>query len=252
MERRRVRRERSSWVTLLFPFCFTVYMELVLSLYLRMPVTLYKILFALAAGGVALFLSRVIPVRPVGFILQSVFLMACWVFVAADLVHFVSRGAFLSPFSANDAPPEMWFSALRQNWVFLLLMLPPPVFQFTLQRSLLLHRAGQAERFTGRRWMDIPGTLLLAAALLFAAVTVPLSNDEGDPSPQRLLDLEYRPEESVALFGALPTLALDVKYNALGVHGEERVHYFVRSADGSEREIDTKELATAVSRPDLP
>ncbi len=250
MERRRTRRERTSLVTLLFPFCFTVYIELALSLFLKMPVTLYKLLFALAAGGAALFLSRVIPVRTVGFILQSIFLTGCCVFVAADLVHFVSRGTFFSPFSASDAPPEMWFSALRQNWAFLLLMLPPLVFQFTLQRSCLLRRAGQAERFTGCRWMDILGTLLLAAALLFAAVTVPLSNDEGDPSPQRLLDLEYRPAESVAMFGALPTLALDVKYNVLGIHGEERVHYFVKSEDGTEREIDTKELAKAVSRPE--
>lgn len=236
------RRERGSWVTVLFPLFFALYAELAVSLFARMEITAYKVLFALAAGCIAVFVSRLIPLRVVGFILQSLLLTAYWLYACAQFVHFASRGVFFSPFSASDAPTAMWFSALRQNWPFLLVMLPPLVLQFTLQRSFLLHRAGLIGAITGSAWMDAFGTLLLAAAALLIAVVLPLRNEEGSPSPRRLMDIEFSAGESVEVFGVLPTFALDVKYNVLGIHGEEIIHHWVVNEDGTQIEISADEL----------
>ena len=236
------RRERGSWIAVLFPLFFVLYTEIAVSVFARMEITSYKILFALAAGSIALFVSRLIPIRVVGFILQSLLLLAYWLYTCAQFVHYASRGVFFSLFSASDAPTAMWVSALRQNWLFLLVMLPPLVLQFTLQRGFLLHRAGLIEAVTGSAWMDTFGALLLAAAILLIAIVLPLRNEEGSPSPRRLMDIEFSPRESVETFGVLPTFALDVKYNALGIHGEEIIHHWVVNEDGTQMEISADEL----------
>lgn len=221
--------ERISVTTLLFPILFVFYCEWIFALFSQMTLTVCKILFALALGFLALALSRITPFRPLNFLLQSVFLLACWLVPTGQFLYFELFGTYYTLTGEHDL--LFFFSELpdllSQNFVFSLLMLLPVLFLFTLHRTLLLNRRSLPGFVLGAGWLEAPGALLLAVILSFSGIVMSLCDDTGELSPARLLNAHFAPGESVRLFGTVPELLLDVKYNVLHIKGEDNVKYFV-------------------------
>ena len=61
--------ERVSVTAFLFPLLSVLYFEAVFSYFAQAEMTVYKVLFALSAGALALALSRLTPFRVLNFIL---------------------------------------------------------------------------------------------------------------------------------------------------------------------------------------
>lgn len=221
--------EPVSVTTLLFPVLFVLYCEWVFAFFSQTALTVYKILFSLALGFIALALSRITPLRALNFFLQSVFLLACWLVPVGQFLYFKQFGMYYT--LSGERNFLRLFAELpglvAQNAVFSLLMLLPVLLLFTLQRAMLLHRRSLMGLALGANWLEAPGALLLAVILSFTAVTVGLSDTRGEQSPARLITARFEPAESTALFGAVPELLLDVKYNVLHLEGEDTVKYFI-------------------------
>ncbi|MCI5652176.1 MAG: hypothetical protein MR295_08095 [Ruminococcus bromii] len=229
VEEQTERPKRLSVTTLLFPLLSVLYGEAVFAFFAQTGFTVYKVLFALAAGCIALALSRLTPFYPLYYFLQSVWLLLCWGIIAGQYLYFRLFGAYFE--LRGEDRTARFLSALPaaivQNVPFLLCMLVPVLLHFTLQRVMLRERRSLMGYLLGANWLEPIGALLLAAILGFVSVVLGLYDTQGEESPCRLLDTHFAAEPSVEAFGAVPELALDVKYNVLGIAGEEMVRYYV-------------------------
>lgn len=233
--------ERLSVTTLLFPLLFVLYCEAVFAWFSQTGFTVYKILFALAAGCIALALSRLTPLRALNFLLQSAWLLFCWGLIAVQFLHFRLFGVYYE--LSGGGRTARFLSALpaavAQNLPFALCMLMPVLLLFTLQRVMLLRRRSLLGRLLGANWLEPVGALLLAAILIFTTVVLGLYDTQGEESPSRLLDTHFAAEPSAASFGVVPEFALDVKYNVLHIRGEEKVRYYVVRGDEEPVELES-------------
>lgn len=228
---------RVSVTTLLFPLLSVLYGELVFAFFSQTKMTVYKILFALAAGCIALALSRITPWRWINFLLQSVWLLFCWGLITVQYLYDKMFGTYLELFGEDRTARFLSGlpAAVMQNALFVLCMLLPVLLHFTLQRVMLRRRQSLLGRLLGANWLEPIGALLLAVILTFTSVVLGLYDTQGEESPSRLLDTHYAASPSVDAFGVVPAFALDVKYNVLHIEGEEIVRYFV-VRDGQEPE----------------
>lgn len=204
--------ERVSVTAFLFPLLSVLYFEAVFSYFAQAEMTVYKVLFALSAGALALALSRLTPFRVLNFILQTAWLLFCGGLTAAQFLCFRASGAYISLFGGGARPAGgALFSAALESLPFLACLLPPLAVQLTLQR----------------------GALLLAVILAFVSVTLAFYDADGEASPRHQLEIELMPEASVETFGVVPEAALDFKYSVLRLHGEEVVRRYVVAEDGT-------------------
>ena len=185
--------ERVSVTAFLFPLLSVLYFEAVFSYFAQAEMTVYKVLFALSAGALALALSRLTPFRVLNFILQTAWLLFCGGLTAAQFLCFRASGAYISLFGGGARPAGgALFSAALESLPFLACLLLPLAVQLTLQRGALLHRGSLPGRLLGADWLEPIGALLL-----------------------------------------VPEAALDFKYSVLRLHGEEVVRRYVVAEDGT-------------------
>ncbi|MFQ7752374.1 MAG: hypothetical protein ACLRH1_00365 [Acutalibacteraceae bacterium] len=226
--------ERVSVTAFLFPLLSVLYFEAVFSYFVQAEMTVYKVLFALSAGALALALSRLTPFRVLNFILQTAWLLFCGGLTAAQFLCFRASGAYISLFGGGARPAGgALFSAALESLPFLACLLPPLAVQLTLQRGALLHRGSLPGRLLGADWLEPIGALLLAVILAFVSVTLAFYDADGEASPRHQLEIELMPEASVETFGVVPEAALDFKYSVLRLHGEEVVRRYVVAEDGT-------------------
>ncbi len=229
---------RASLTAFLFPIVVILYFEAVYAWFAQTGMNVYKVLFALAAGALALLLSRLTPLRMLNFILQSAWILACGGWIALQFLYGRATGKSLSMFGgALSEGFGTAFSAAAENLPFLACILLPLLFQCTVQRGALLHRRSLAGRLLGADWLEPIGAALLAVVLSFIAVTIAFCDTQGDASPRRQMENAWMPEASVETFGVLPEAALDFKYNVLHWQTEETVRRYVVYADGTRSEL---------------
>lgn len=231
---RRSGKDRVSGVTLLFPLVVILYFEAVYAWFAQTGMNVYKVLFALAAGALALMLSRLTPLRALNFILQSVWVLGCGGWIAVQFLYIRATGEPLSMFT--DTLPAAFSkaaSAAAQNLPFLGCMLLPLLVQFTVQRGSLLHRSSLAGWLLGADWLEPIGAALLAVVLAFVSMTLAFCDTKGDPTPRQQLENGWSPAASIETFGVLPEAVLDLKYNVLHLKTETVVQNYVVYADGT-------------------
>ncbi|MGN0477802.1 MAG: hypothetical protein ACI4GO_00060 [Hominenteromicrobium sp.] len=241
VEEKAERPKRLSVTTLLFPLLSVLYGEAVFAFFAQTGFTVYKILFALAAGCIALALSRITPFYPLNYLLQSVWLLLCLGTITGQYLYYRMFGMYFE--LCGEDRTARFLSALPaailQNAPFLLCMLVPLLVHFTLQRVMLRGRRSLMGWLLGADWLEPVGALLLAVILGFVSVVLGLYDTQGDESPSRLLDTHFAAEPSVEIFGAVPELALDVKYNILHIQGEETVRYYLVRGDEEPVELES-------------
>lgn len=177
--------ERVSVTAFLFPLLSVLYFEAVFSYFAQAEMTVYKVLFALSAGALALALSRLTPFRVLNFILQTAWLLFCGGLTAAQFLCFRASGAYISLFGGGARPAGgALFSAALESLPFLACLLPPLAVQLTLQRGALLHRGSLPGRLLGADWLEPIGALLLAVILAFVSVTLAFYDADGEASPR--------------------------------------------------------------------
>lgn len=246
-EQKSKRSEKISVISLVFPLVSVLYAEWIFTYFGETNINCYKILFSLAAGGIAVALGRITPLRTVNFTLQSVWLLFCFGMIAAQYLCFQSTGAYFSLFGQIQQTAifpqisKLWTAAM-DNIPFLFCILAPVVLQFTVQRAALLHRESLLGRLLGANWLEAPGMLLLAAILSFAGVTLAFYDAEGPDSPRRQMEIELMPAVSVAEFGVLPETVLDFKFNVLHVAEEEIINHYVITENGEQIQLSEDAL----------
>ena len=202
----------------------------------------YKILFALAAGCLAVLFSRITPWRAVNYILQTVWLLFCFGVITLQFLCFAATAQYPSLFSGALPDTGAVLSAAGSHLPFLLCMAVPVVLQLAVQSTALIRRRSLLGTLLGSDFMEAFGMLVLALILAFVPVTMAFYDAEGDASPRRQLEIEYLPEASAETFGVLPMTVLDMKYNLLGVAEEEVVHHYVITEDGQQVELTESEM----------
>ena len=240
---KKVRADRISLFTLLFPLVSVLYAEGIFAWFSGFDLNVYKVLFALAAGCVSAALSRLTPLRVLNAVLQSVWLLFCCGWIALQYLCFRAGGVYASLFVPVENMPAM--SAIlkitAKNLPFLICMLVPVVLQLFVQCPLLCTRRSLLGTLLGADWMELLGMLLLALILSFVSFTMAMRADTGDVSPRRQIELQYMPAESAETFGILPQAALDLKYNVLHIKKEEIIHHYIVTEDGTPVEITEDE-----------
>ena len=88
-EEKPARTNKISVFALIFPLFFVLYAEGIFAYFSGSSLNAYKILFALAAGCIAVALSRLTPWRILNYVLQTAWLLLC---VGLQLLLFVVSG----------------------------------------------------------------------------------------------------------------------------------------------------------------
>ncbi|MBQ2667919.1 MAG: hypothetical protein IJF56_04750 [Clostridia bacterium] len=240
---KKVRTDRISLFTLLFPLVSVLYAEGIFAWFSGFGFSVYKILFALAAGCIAAALSRLTPLRIVNAVLQSAWLLFCFGFIALQFLCFQAGGVYCSLFIPVENLPAVsaLVKAAAKNLPFMICMLVPAVLQLFVQCPLLLTRRSLLGTLLGADWMELLGMLLLALILGFVSFTMAMRADAGETAPRRQIELQYMPAESAETFGILPQTVLDLKYNVLHIQKEEVIHHYIVTEDGTQVEITEQE-----------
>lgn len=231
---------RESVFSLVFPLLSILYAELVYSHFLNTDMTVFKILFALAAGCIAVAFSRVVPWKWGGYFLQTVWILFCIVLISLQYIVFKASGEWLSLFSQNSilAEPSELISTAQTELRFLLFMAVPVLLQFAVQSVALLRRESLIGSLLGGNGMEFFGMLLLSLILTFVSVFLAFD----DESARRLIEKEYIPQASAASFGVLPQNVLDLKFNVLHIKEEDVIHHYIVTENGEYVELTEQEL----------
>ena len=215
--------------------------------------TVYKVLFALSAGALALALSRLTPFRVLNFILQTAWLLFCGGLTAAQFLCFRASGAYISLFGGGRASGGRR-SFLRRAREPAVSRLPAAAARraahFTARA--LLHRGSLPGRLLGADWLEPIGALLLAVILAFVSVTLAFYDADGEASPRHQLEIELMPEASVETFGVVPEAALDFKYSVLRLHGEEVVAGTSSRRTAREARFQRNEFSDSIKKLEFP
>ncbi len=230
--------------TSVFPFLTVLYAETVFSLFSDMPLTVYKVLFALSLGGIAAVLGRVTPVRAVNCILQTAYTVFCVGFIATQYICYQTIGYYFTLFSdVYPLPGRVFLTATAQSeLLFVLCMVLPVLLQLTAQNILLFRRKSALSALLGGNVMEFFGVLLLSVLLAFASVSLAVHDDTGAPSPKRQIADDYTPEVSVETFGVLPQTLLDLKFNVLHIRETDTIHNYIVTENGEHIELSEEEL----------
>ena len=233
------RTERISVFSLAFPLFSVLYAEEIWIFFSNEKMTVFRLLFALAAGCFTAALCRLTPWKGLNYLLQTVWVLFVSGLFTAQFLCCQAYGTYFSVFapkSLADAWPGI-LTAAAENQLFLLCMSVPVVLQFMVQSIAVLRRRCALNGFG-----SAVGMLLLAVILSFVSVTLAFYADEGEASPRRQIEITYMPEASVETFGVLPQTVLDLKFNVLHIAGEEIVRHYIVTEDGQQVELTEDEL----------
>ncbi len=236
--------KRVSLFSFLFPLLFLLYAESVFGFFSDMRMTVYKILFSLSLGCVAIVFSALTPWRAVNYILQTVYTLFCIGFVTVQYLCFRVSGTYFALFSGADPLPDaaLLLSYAENELPFLFLMAVPVLLQLTVQGVVSFRRECALSVLLGGRIMVLFGTLLLALILSFVSVSLAFKNDADTVSPRKQLEKEYMPVASAEAFGVLPQAVLDLKFNVLHIKEEDIVHHYIVTENGEYVELSEEEL----------
>ena len=245
VEEKTARSDKISVFSVIFPLLSLLYAEGIFAYFSESGFTVYKILFALAAGCFSAALGRITPLRVLNFIFQTLWLVLCVLLITAQFLCFEAAGAYLSVFEWKETWPgaAVMLAAAVKNLPFLVCMAAPVVLQLTVQRAALLRRRSLFGTLLGSDWMELLGMLLLALILSFVSVTLAMHADTGENAPRRQIETEYIATASAETFGVLPQTALDLKFNVLHIENEEVVRHYIVTEDGQQVEITAEEAA---------
>ena len=234
------RKEKISVFSLAFPLFSILYAEEIWIYFTDEKMSVFRLLFALAAGCFTAAICRLTPWKGLNYLLQTVWVAFFSVLFAAQYLCFQVYGVYFSVFA-----PKEWMEylpgalgAVADHLPFLLCIAVPLLLQLLVQSTAVLRRRCVFDGFMGAL-----GMLLLTVILSFVSVTLAFYSDNGDASPRRQLEISYMPEASVETFGVLPQMVLDLKFNVLHIAEEEIVRHYVVTEDGQRVELTEEELA---------
>ena len=245
VEEKPARSDKISVFSVFFPLLSLLYAEGIFAYFSESGLTVYKILFALAAGCFSAAFGRLTPWRALNYLFQTLWLVLCVLLITVQFLCYEAAGSYLSVFSLKETWPgvSVMLAAAVKNLPFLVCMAAPVVLQLTVQSSVLLRRRSLFGALLGADWMELLGMLLLALILSFVSVTLAMHADTGEAAPRRQIETEYIATASAETFGVLPQTALDLKFNVLHIANEEVIRHYIVTEDGQQVEITAEEAA---------
>ena len=236
--------QRVSVFLSLFPLLSVLYAEMVFCYFSDFRMTVYKILFSLSLGCIAIAFSKITPWRPVNYILQTVYTLFCIGYIAMQYFCFRVSGTYFALFSGERSLPKMnvLLSCVKNETSFLILILLPVLLQITVQGVVVFRRRSLLSAWLGGNGMELFGVLLLSVILSFVSISLAFTDDADAMSPRKQIEREYMQQASVKTFGVLPDVVLDMKFNVLHMKEEEIVHYYIVTESGEYVELSEKEL----------
>jgi len=210
---------------LYLPIC-VLYLELLFSLLMKYRLTVYDFGFSLAAGAVLLSISMAVKSSRVHFIVQGVEVCLLSVLYLSQFLYFQIFQTLYIVQSIGGAKKalsfvDVLFEKIREKAIPVLLFLVPVILFFVFQRI-----------FLKKLKYSIKLPLICLAVFLAAGTgtTIAVLNDNGGAlSPRYLYLSSFVQDKSLNRFGLLTTMTLDVKYNVLNLHIDEKENVDVGS-----------------------
>lgn len=203
----------------IFILMFALYDELIIAFGLGFGINIYKILLAIAAGAFITLLGCLPKNRKIAFTLQAAIATLYMLFSVSQYIYYK---IFSTPYilaSLSGAGDVLQFfqiiiNQILKNWFAVALYFAQIILLFTVYRKYFLRTKTPTPRFAAA------GNAVLMAAMIAVPVTIAMFTGNDVNSPKHLLLYDFLPNASLKTYGAVPTLALDFKYNILGLSTE--------------------------------
>jgi len=210
---------------LYLPIC-VLYLELLFSLLMKYRLTAYDFGFSLAAGAVLLSISMAVKSSRVHFIVQGVEVCLLSILYLSQFLYFQIFQTLYIVQSIGGAKKalsfvDVLFEKIREKAIPVLLFLVPVILFFVFQRIFL-----KKLKYSIKLPLICLAVFLAAGAATTAAV---LNDKSGALSPRYLYLSSFVQDKSLNRFGLLTTMTLDVKYNVLNLHIDEKENVDVGS-----------------------
>lgn len=198
-------------IVLLFELCF--------ALLIGSGLTVYSVLFSLAASGFLTLLIYLFPFRKFRIIAVGAVINTLTIIYIAQYLYYRIFGTIFIWASLQGTNAVIEFSdvvwnAFVHGWWGILIFLLPSVLYWVVGRKAV-RRVPVLKR--------IPLILLAVwIAVASGAVLVTLSDRNGASAGRRLYLTEFSQEPSIRKFGLLPTMVLDFRFNVLKISWSEK------------------------------